>query len=77
MRTRAEKRVPARYRLDRLKVSFWFAPALMTLDALLLIFSGLVRRPLLEYTVDVSRTSGDKLPGAPGMPRLVQIVIIK
>ena len=36
MRTRAERRVAARYRWDRLKVSFWFAPALMALGAVLL-----------------------------------------
>ena len=35
MRTRAERRVAARYRWDRLKVSFWFAPALMALGAVL------------------------------------------
>ena len=33
MRTRAERRVAARYRWDRLKVSFWFAPALMALGS--------------------------------------------
>jgi uncharacterized membrane protein len=36
MRTRAERRVAARYRWDRLKVSFWFAPAVMALGAVLL-----------------------------------------
>ena len=36
MRTRTERRVAARYRWDRLKVSFWFAPALMGLGAVLL-----------------------------------------
>ena len=36
MRTRAERRVAARYRWDRLQVSFWFAPALMGLGAVLL-----------------------------------------
>ena len=36
MRTRAERRVAARYRWDRLKVSFWFAPTLMALGAVLL-----------------------------------------
>src|SRR5512137_355045 len=36
MKTRAERRVAARYRWDRLKVSFWFAPALMALGAVLL-----------------------------------------
>jgi uncharacterized membrane protein len=36
MRTRAERRVVARYRWDRLKVSFWFAPLVMSLGAILL-----------------------------------------
>ena len=36
MRTHAERRVAARYRWDRLKVSFWFAPAVMALGAVLL-----------------------------------------
>ena len=33
MRTRTERRVAARYRWDRLKVSFWFAPAIMALGS--------------------------------------------
>jgi uncharacterized membrane protein len=36
MKTRAERRVAARYRWDRLKVSFWFAPMVMALGAVLL-----------------------------------------
>lgn len=36
MRTRAFRRVAARYTWDRLKVSFWFAPAVMSLAAILL-----------------------------------------
>jgi uncharacterized membrane protein len=36
MRTRTARRVAARYRWDRLKVSFWFAPAFMALGAVLL-----------------------------------------
>ena len=36
MRTHAERRVAARYRWDRLEVSFWFAPAVMALAAVLL-----------------------------------------
>ena len=39
MRTRTERRVAARYRWDRLKVSFWFAPALMALAAVLLAWT--------------------------------------
>ena len=36
MRTRKMRRVTARYRWDRLKVSFWFAPAIMSVVAILL-----------------------------------------
>jgi uncharacterized membrane protein len=36
MRTRAERRVAARYRWDRLKVSFWFTSAIMAVAAVLL-----------------------------------------
>jgi len=36
VRTRTERRVAARYRWDRLKVSFWFASAVMALGAVLL-----------------------------------------
>jgi hypothetical protein len=39
MRTRAERRVAARYRWDRLQVSFWFAPAVMGLGAVLLAWA--------------------------------------
>jgi uncharacterized membrane protein len=39
MRTRAERRVAARYRWDRLKVSFWFTPALLALGAVLLAWA--------------------------------------
>jgi len=39
MKTRAERRVAARYRWDRLKVSFWFAPAIMALGAVLLAWT--------------------------------------
>jgi uncharacterized membrane protein len=36
VRTRTERRVAARYRWDRLTVSFWFAPAVMAVAAVLL-----------------------------------------
>ena len=39
MNTRTERRVAARYRLDRLAVSFWFAPMLMGLGAILLAWT--------------------------------------
>ena len=39
MRTRAVRRVAARNRWDRLEVSFWFAPTLMALGAVLLAWA--------------------------------------
>ena len=39
MRTRKLRRVTARYSWDRLKVSFWFVPAVMSLVALLLVWT--------------------------------------
>ena len=39
MRTRTERRVAARYRWDRLTVSFWFTPAVMALGAVLLAWA--------------------------------------
>ena len=39
MRTRAARRAAARYRWDRLQVSFWFAPAVMALGAVLLAWA--------------------------------------
>jgi uncharacterized membrane protein len=36
MRTRTERRAAARYRWDRVKVSFWFAPLIMAIAAVLL-----------------------------------------
>ena len=39
MKTRTERRVAVRYRWDRLKVSFWFAPTLMALGAVLLAWT--------------------------------------
>lgn len=39
MRTRKMRRVAARYRWDRLKVSFWFAPVVMSIVALILAWS--------------------------------------
>ena len=39
MRTRATRRAAARYRWDRLQVSLWFAPAVMSLAAVLLAWA--------------------------------------
>ena len=64
MRTRTERRVAARYRWDRLKVSFWFAPALMALGAVLLAWvmywlDGLIPNEALQNSRFV-------LAGTPG-----------
>ena len=53
MGTRARRRVTARYRWDRLRVSFWFAPVVMSLGAMLLAWvlygiDGLIPNELLE-----------------------------
>jgi uncharacterized membrane protein len=67
MRTRAERRVVARYRWDRLKVSFWFAPLVMSLAAILLAWT--------MYWVDVRipnealQNSRFVLSGTPGEMR--------
>jgi uncharacterized membrane protein len=39
MRTHKTRRVTARYKWDRLKVSFWFAPVIMSLGAILLAWA--------------------------------------
>ena len=39
MRTRGMRRVTARYTWDRLRVSFWFAPAVMAVGAVLLAWT--------------------------------------
>ena len=39
MKTRKARRVTARYRWDRMKVSFWFAPVVMSLGAVLLAWA--------------------------------------
>jgi uncharacterized membrane protein len=53
MRTRKMRRVTARHKWDRLKVSFWFAPAVMALGAIFLAWlvywvDGLIPNELLE-----------------------------
>jgi uncharacterized membrane protein len=53
MRTRTERRAAARYRWDRMKVSFWFAPLVMAVAAVLLAWlmswvDGLVPNAALE-----------------------------
>src|SRR5512139_1135822 len=64
MRTRAMRRVAVRNTWDRLEVSFWFAPAVMALGAMLLAWvmyglDGLIPNALLQDSPFV-------LAGTPG-----------
>ena len=64
MRTRASRRVRVRHNWDRLKVSFWFAPLVMSLGAILLAWTmywldGLIPNETLESSRFV-------LSGTPG-----------
>jgi uncharacterized membrane protein len=65
MRTRTERRVAARYRWDRLKVSFWFTSAIMAVAAVLLAWTmywvdGRIPNELLQDSHFVlSGTVGD------------------
>jgi uncharacterized membrane protein len=71
MRTRKMRRVTARYYWDRLEVSFWFAPVVMSLGAILLAW--------LMYWVDGQipnenlQTSRIVLSGTPGELRAVLV----
>lgn len=66
MRTRIERRVAARHRWDRLKVSFWFAPALMALVAVLLAWAmywldtQIPNEALASSRLVLSGTSGEQ-----------------
>ena len=59
MRTRTERRVAARYRWDRLKVSFWFTSAIMAVAAVLLAW--------MMYWID-GRIPNEAPPGQPFRP---------
>lgn len=65
MGNRKTRRVTARYRWDRLKVSFWFAPAVMSLGAILLAWvlywvDGLIPNEMLESSrVILAGTPGE------------------
>jgi len=71
MRTRTTRRVTARYKWDRLKVSFWFAPVVMSLGAILLAW--------VMYWIDVRipnqmlENSHFILAGTPGELRTILI----
>src|SRR3990172_1204457 len=68
MRTRATRRVTARYNWDRLKVSFWFAPVVMSLAAVLLAWAmywvdGRIPNEMLQNSRLVLNGSVDELRG--------------
>jgi len=71
MGNRKTRRVSARYKWDRLKVSFWFAPAVMSLGAILLAWAiywvdGLIPNEMLQNSRLV-------LSGTPGEMRSILI----
>ena len=71
MKTRKSRRVTARYQWDRLKVSFWFAPGVMSLGAILLAWSmywldGLVPNETLQNSHFI-------LSGTPGELRTMLV----
>jgi uncharacterized membrane protein len=68
MRTRTSRRVAARYKWDRLKVSFWFAPVIMAVGAILLArmmywVDGNIPNELLESSHIILAGSVDELRG--------------
>ncbi len=71
MKTRKMRRVAARYRWDRMKVSFWFAPVVMSIGAVLLAW--------LMYEID-SLIPNDQLANShfilSGMPGELRTVLI-
>ena len=71
MRTRATRRAAARYKWDRLKVSFWFAPVVMSLGAILLAWAmywvdGLIPNETLQNSRLI-------LSGTPGESRTMLV----
>jgi uncharacterized membrane protein len=71
MGNRKTRRVTARYKWDRLKVSFWFAPVVMSLGAILLAWTmywvdGLIPNEMLESSYLV-------LAGTPGEIRTMLV----
>ena len=65
MRTRANRRVVTRYHLDRLRVSFWFAPLVMSLGAIPMAWAmywldGLIPNEILQNShLVLSGTPGE------------------
>jgi len=71
MRTRTIRRVAIRYRWDRLKVSFWFAPLVMSLCAAL--FAWLMYWVDMQIPNELLETSRFVLAGTPGEMRSILI----
>ncbi len=71
MRTRIIRRVAIRYRWDRLKVSFWFAPLVMSLGAAL--FAWLMYWVDMQIPNELLETSRFVLAGTPGEMRSILI----
>ena len=73
MKTRKMRRVTARYQWDRLKVSFWFAPLVMAIGAVLLAWliyyiDGLIPNSLLQNSrLVLSGTPGELRTALIGM----------
>ncbi len=64
MNRRKARRVTARYRWDRMKVSFWFTPMVMSLGAVLLAWAMYRLDALIPN--EVLETSRFILAGTPG-----------
>jgi uncharacterized membrane protein len=71
MSIRTNRRVAIRYRWDRLKVSFWFAPVVMSLGAAL--FAWLMYWVDMQIPNELLETSRFVLAGTPGEMRSILI----
>src|SRR5512139_3476334 len=71
MSRRKARRVTARYQWDRMKVSFWFAPAVMSLGAVLLAWAMYRLDALIPN--EALETSRFILTGTPGEMRTMLI----
>jgi uncharacterized membrane protein len=71
MFNRSKRRVAIRYRWDRLKVSFWFAPVVMSLAAAL--FAWLMYWVDMQIPNELLETSRFVLAGTPGEMRSILI----
>ncbi len=73
MKTRKMRRVTARHKWDRLKVSFWFAPAVMSLGAILLAW--LMHWLDMRIPNETLENSSLVLTGTPGELRTMLVTI--